>query len=638
MVCASRMIYFIKMTKSKFSNQKTGSLKTNFRIYVLVVFILTVVGVVIFRLYGLQVLAHEYYQELAFDQHKVFDDLVSKRGEIFVKDGDGYYPVAVNKELNLVYAVPREVENPEETARLIAPILELDERETREKLDQPDGWYAVLKHKVDENKADEIRGKKLKGIYFSPEEERFYPGGTFASQIVGFIGSDGNRTKGRYGLEAYWDKELAGQEGRLEQERDTGGRWISIGDRNVVPAENGADLYLTIDHTIQYRAEMAIKKSVEKYSADSGTIVIQEPHTGAILAMASWPTFNANDFSGVEDMSVFSNPAVSGTYECGSIFKPITMAAGLDTKVVTPDSTYTDTGAVNEAGYTIKNSDGKTNGVQTMTQVLEKSLNTGAIFVEKLLGNLRFYEYVKNFGFGQISGIETIGEVSGNISGVAELRNINSFTASFGQGISMTPLQLANAFAAVANEGELMKPYLVDKTVKGDGEETKTQPQEEKRVISREASLDLTRMLVSVVQNGHGKRAGVPGYLVAGKTGTAQVPKKEGGGYEENAHVGSFAGYAPAYDPKFAILVKLDNPKNVEWAESSAAPTFGEMAKFMLDYFSVEPTEEYTDKDVDIFNATHDVSIYQAPKEEEVAPEQPTLPDEEKKEKKKNKN
>jgi len=619
----------------KFSKQ-TSSLKANFRIYVLVVFVLTTVALVFFRLYTLQVLAHAYYQELASDQHKVFNDLIPKRGEIFVKDADGYYPIAVNKELNLIYAVPREVENPKETARQIAPILELDEQETEEKLGQLDGWYAVLTHKVDEQRAGEIREKKLKGIYISGESERFYPGGTFASQLIGFVGSDGEKEKGRYGLEAYWEKELAGQEGRLEQERDTGGRWISIGEKTVVPAENGADLYLTIDHMIQYRAEMAIKKSVEKYGADSGTIVILEPHTGALLAMASWPAFNPNEFSKVEDMLVFSNPAVNYTYECGSVFKPITMAAGLDTKVVTPDTTYTDTGAVNEAGYTIKNSDGKTNGVQTMTQVLEKSLNTGAIFVEKLLGNLRFYEYVKNFGFGKKTGIETLGEVPGNISGLGELRNINAYTATFGQGISMTPLQLANAFSAIANRGELMKPYLVEKIARGGGEETKTQPKEERRVISKEASLDLTRMLVSVVRNGHGKRAGVPGYLVAGKTGTAQVPKKEGGGYEEGRHIGSFAGFAPAFDPRFTMLVKLDNPKNVEWAESSAAPTFGEMAKFMLDYFGVEPTEDYTQKDVDLFNATHDVSIYQAPKEEAQQPAQ-TQPAEEKKEKKKKK-
>jgi len=626
------------MTVGKLSKHKSSFPKTSFRIYILVVFVLAVVGLVIFRLYTLQVLAYGYYRDLASDKHKVFGELIPKRGEIFVKDSNGYYPVAVNKELNLVYAVPREVENPRETVRQIAPILEIDEQEMEEKLDQPDGWYVVLKHKVEEQKADEIREKKLKGIYFSPESERFYPGGSFASQLVGFVGSDGNQVKGRYGLEDYWEKELAGNEGRLEQERDTGGRWISIGEKTVVPAENGVDIYLTIDHTIQYRAEIAIKKALEKFQADSGSVVVLEPQMGRVLAMASAPDFNLNDFSKIEDMSLFSNPAVSGTYECGSVFKPITMSAGIDSKVVTPDTTYTDTGAINEAGYTIKNSDGKANGVQTMTQVLEKSLNTGVIFVEKLLGNLRFYEYVKNFGFGQMSGIETIGEVPGSISGVAELRNINSFTATFGQGISMTPLQLANAFAVIANGGKLTRPHLVEKIVESDGEEKITQPKEERRVISRETSLDLARMLVSVVKNGHGKKAGVPGYLVAGKTGTAQVPKKDGPGYEEGVHVGSFAGFAPAYDPKFVMLVKLDNPKNVEWAESSAAPTFGEMAKFMLDYFGVEPTEGYTQKDVDLFNATHDVSIYQAPKPEETAPVQSNPPVEEKKEKKKKKN
>ncbi len=591
----------------------------------------------LFRLYTLQVLAHGYYRELAFDQHKVFEDLIPKRGEIFVKDGDGYYPVAVNKELNLIYAVPREVENPRQAAEQIAPILGLDEHELEAKLDDPNGWYTVLAHKVEEDKAAQIREKKLKGIYMSPEDERFYPAGNFASQLVGFVGSDGNATQGRYGLEAYWNKELEGEAGKLEQERDTGGRWISIGEKTMTPARNGADLYLTVDHTIQYRAEMAIKKAVEKFQADRGSIIILDPRTGAVLAMASAPDFNPNDFRNVEDMSTFANPAVSGTYECGSVFKPITMAGGLDAGVVTPDSIYTDTGAVSEAGYTIKNSDGKANGVQTMTQVLEKSLNTGAIFVEKLLGNLRFYEYIKNFGFGEKTGIDTLGEVSGNISGIAQLKNINSFTASFGQGISMTPIQLVSAFAAIANGGELMKTHVVEKISYDNGQEEIIHPQEVRRVISKEASLDLTRMLVSVVQNGHGKRAGVPGYLVAGKTGTAQVPKEGGGGYEENQHVGSFAGFAPAYDPKFVMLVKLDNPKNVEWAESSAAPTFGEMAKFMLDYFGAEPTEEYTQKDVDLFNATHDVSIYQASREE--AQPVPQQPEEEtkKKEKKKKK-
>ena len=620
----------------KLFKQKKIHAKANYRIYILVFFVFMGAVAIFLRLYSLQVSAHEYYQGLAANQHKIFEDLIPKRGEIFAKDGSGSYPVAVNRELSLVYAVPREIEDARAVAREMAIILQIDERELEVKIDKPDGWYAVIKHKVEDNKAEEIRSKKFKGIYLSPESERFYPAGNFASQVVGFVGSDGEKKTGRYGLESYWNEELEGTTGTLEQERDTGGRWISIGEKKLTPAQNGANLHLTLDHTIQYRAKMAIKKSIEKYKADRGSIVVIDPSTGGVLAMASAPDFNPNNFSKAEDISVFSNPVVSDNYECGSIFKAITMASGVDAKVVTPDTTYTDTGSVSEAGYTIKNSDGKSNGVQTMTQVLEKSLNTGVIFVEKQLGNLQFLEYVKNFGFGAKTGIDTIGEASGNISGLKEKRDINAFTASFGQGLSVTPIQFANAIAAIANGGKLMKPRLAEKIVYADGREESFSPEEVRNVISKEASLDLTRMMVNVVKNGHGKRAGVPGYLVAGKTGTAQVPKKGGGGYEDGQHIGSFAGFAPAFDPKFAMLVKLDNPKNVEWAESSAAPTFGEMAKFLLEYFNVEPTEEYSQKDVELFNATHDVSIYQTPKEE--APPAPVVqPADEKKDDKKKK-
>jgi cell division protein FtsI (penicillin-binding protein 3) len=628
------------MVKKNFPKNKNSSLKANFRIYILVFFVFAGALAIFFRLYNLQVSAHAYYQEMASDQHKIYEDLIPKRGEIFAHDGSGFYPVAVNRELSLVYAVPREVEDARSVAHELAVILQIDEGDLEKKIDQPDGWYVVIAHKVEDDKAGEIASKKLEGIYISPESKRFYPAGNFASQVVGFVGSDGQKTVGRYGLEAYWNEELEGLEGRLEQERDTGGRWISIGDKKLVPAQNGADLYLTIDHTIQYRAEMAIKKAVEKYQADRGSIIVLDPATGGVLAMASAPDFNLNDYSQNNDVSVFANPAVSDNYECGSIFKSITLASGVDAKVVSPDTKYVDTGEVNEAGYSIHNSDLKANGMQTMTQVLEKSLNTGAIFVEKLLGNVRFLEYVKNFGFGSKTGIDTIGEASGNISGLKQLININSFTASFGQGLSVTPIQFASAMAAIANRGKLMKPHFVDRIVYPDGHEDDIQPEEIRSVISKEASLDATRMLISVVQNGHGKRAAVPGYLVAGKTGTAQVPKVGGGGYEDNQHIGSFAGYAPAYDPKFAILVKLDNPKNVDWAESSAAPTFGEMAKFLLDYYNVEPTEQYSQKDVDLFNATHDVSIYQTPKEE-VAPAPVAAPpadDDKKKDDKKKKN
>jgi cell division protein FtsI (penicillin-binding protein 3)/stage V sporulation protein D (sporulation-specific penicillin-binding protein) len=317
-------------------------------------------------------------------------------------------------------------------------------------------------------------------------------------------------------------------------------------------------------------------------------------------------------------MDLYRNPAVSDAYECGSVFKPITMAAALDSGRLAPETAYIDSGTVQEAGYSIKNSDLKSYGRQTMTQVLEKSLNTGAIFAQKSLGNKNFLEYLKRFGFGEKTGIDLTGEGPGNISNLKNFnRNIEFFTASFGQGITVTPLQLISAYNALANGGILLKPQIVEKIIYPDGRDEEIPPQEVRRVISQKAALQISQMLRSVVVNGHGKRADVPGYLIAGKTGTAQVASLEKKGYTEGKHIGSFAGFAPMNNPRFTILVRINNPQTVEWAESSAAPAFGELMKFLLDYYKIEPTEEYTQAQVDAFNATHKLRENLIKKEQE---------------------
>ena len=315
--------------------------------------------------------------------------------------------------------------------------------------------------------------------------------------------------------------------------------------------------------------------------------------TGKILAMANVPTFNPNEFSSVEDMSMYLNPIVSHTYESGSVFKPITLAIGLDAGVIDPDTTYRDTGVIYEAGYEIMNSDEKSYGKQTMKQVLEESLNTGTIFVERKVGNARFKEYIERFGFGEKTGIDLPSESRGNISNLEYLqRDINFYTASFGQGISMTLLQLAQSYDVLANGGTLMKPHIVDAFILKDGEREEIKPEIIRRVITEETSFDIREMLYSVVENGHGKRAQVPGYRVGGKTGTAQVAKKDERGYSDEESIGTFAGFAPVGDPQFVVAVKIRNPKDVIWAESSAAPAFGDIMKFLLDYYNVKPTEE----------------------------------------------
>ena len=588
------------------------------RVYFLFLSFVLLFSLVLLRLYNVQVLSHSSYKALAEGQHSLYKELVPQRGEIFLKDKTGPYPVAVNQETKMAYAVPKEIEDPARAADFLSANLGMDREEIFAKLNQPEDGYEIIKHRLNDEEIRKINEEKLKGIHLLDESFRYYPAKELAANVLGFVGWDDNELKGRYGLEGYFENELKGEEGTLFQNRDSSGGWIAIGKREKVSATDGEDLYLTIDHIIQFEAEKILKGAMKKFEAAKGCVVVMEPETGKILALASFPTFNPNEYSQIESMDAFRNLAVSDAYEPGSIFKAITMAAAVDSGKVNAETTYTDTGSVKEAGFTIKNSEEKVYGLQTMTQVLESSINTGVIYAEKLLGNKNFKDYIERFGFGKTLGIELSGESAGSIANLKNLnRNIEFFTTSFGQGLRTTPLQILAAYNAIANRGVLMKPQILEKKIYSNGSEEIIDSQEIRRVMSEGSSLEVVRMLESVVKNGHGKRAGVPGYLVAGKTGTAEVAKSGGGGYEEGKSIGSFAGFAPADNPKFSIIVRIDEPKNVEWAESSAAPAFGELMKFLLEYYNIEPTEEYTQQDLDLFNATHDLGKYSVEEEDE---------------------
>ena len=314
-----------------------------------------------------------------------------------------------------------------------------------------------------------------------------------------------------------------------------------------------------------------------------------DPKTGAVLAMANYPSFDPNAYSKVKDVAAFNNLATVGSYEPGSVFKPLTMAAAVNEGKVTAETTYVDSGSAEIDGYTIKNSDEKAHGTQTMSQVLEESLNTGVIFAKNQIGNEKFLQYVKKFGFGQPTGIE-LPEAKGDLSGLTGNISVNYATASFGQGISVTPIQMMQSFTALANNGTMMRPYIIQSRVTESGKVIETKPEQMGQVVTSQTAASVTGMLVNVVELGHGKKASVPGYYVAGKTGTAQVPRKDGRGYEPNNNIGTFIGYAPANDAKFLMLVRVNHPRNVAFAESSAAPAFGTMAQFLLNYYDIAPT------------------------------------------------
>ncbi|PJE57761.1 MAG: penicillin-binding protein 2 [Candidatus Portnoybacteria bacterium CG10_big_fil_rev_8_21_14_0_10_38_18] len=569
----------------------------NWRFYTFVFFIGLIFLVVIFRLFTLQILKHSFYKTLAANQHQSFQTIYPSRGEIFMKDehtnSDSpflLFPVAINKDFWTVYAVPKEIENKEETVEKLSPLLGVEEETLKERIEKTDDPYEPLKNKVDEDTVNGIKEFNLEGIHFESENWRYFPASELACHVIGFVGFDGDKKVGRYGIEGYYQEELAGKPGFVEAKKDSLGQLISVGDRILAQPEEGVDLVLTIDPNVQFFVEGKLKETIERLEAPSGTIIVMEVKTGAIKAMASWPTFNPNKYNEVKNINLFLNPAIYEAYEPGSIFKPITMAAALDKEVIEPNTTYEDKGFTEVAGRIIKNALDRAEGIQTMTQVLEKSLNSGAIFAEQRMEKDDFKKYIQRFGFGQKTGIDLSGEEKGNVSNLDTKGDVEYATISFGQGIAVTSIQLIAAFSAIANDGILMKPYVVEKIIYKNGEEEITKPKEIRRVISSETASRLSAMMVSVVKNGYSKKAAVPGYLIAGKTGTAQIPDFEKGGYtEETIH--TFGEFFPALNPQFSVLIKVDKPKGINFASESIAPLARQIAEYILNYYEIPPTQ-----------------------------------------------
>lgn len=563
-----------------------------YRIFLLNFVIFAAAAILIARLFSLQILNYENFKSLAARQHELYQTLVPARGQIFVQENrDGQIvPVVTNIEKNLVFAEPRRITDKDGTAAALAKILGLTRAEILARIGDDSRKWVVVKKELPESEALTVESLGLPGIGLEPERFRYYPERVFASQVLGFYGFRDQTRVGQYGVEEFFEPQLAGTAGSLSLETDIGGAWITGGEREVQAAQDGADIALTLDRAVQYQAEAILKNAVEKYQAEDASLVVLDPQTGAILAMANYPSFDPNEFNKAPDAGAYRNRAISDAYEPGSVFKAITMAAGLDSEAIAPDTTFEDTGQVKLDDFTIRNALDKVFGVQTMTQVLEQSINMGAIFAEQKAGHDKFYEVVRNFGFGEKSGLTLPGETAGDLRNLDKGGDVHFATASFGQGITVNLLQLAASYAAIANGGKLMKPRIVEKIDHKNGQIEIIAPEETRQVISAKAAYTLGAMLVNVIENGHGKRAAVAGYYLAGKTGTAQIAATSGRGYDPDRTIGSFAGFGPIDDPRFVIAVKITDPKAARFAESTAAPTFGEMAKFLLNYFQIAPS------------------------------------------------
>ncbi len=551
--------------------------------------------IIVGKLFYLQILKHDYYNNLADERHKKLETLVPERGKIYAlthnkeKGETELYPLAINQQFYLLYGVPSLIKNVTSTIELIEKVLPLTDEErwqTFLHLNKNDP-YEPIRHFVTQEQKEKLEKLNIEGLGFQNEIKRIYPQNNLFSHLLGFLGYQGNKRLGQYGLEEYFENDLAGRPGIMSLEKDPKGRLISLGNTITAPAQEGVDLVLTLDPAIQFKVCTALAEQVKKMAAIDGTVIVLKPDDGQILALCNQPDFDLNNYSQVSDINIYLNKAVSEAYEPGSVFKAITLAAALDLGKVGPETIHDDKGFVQFGPDIIRNAQNKTYGRVTMTQVLENSINTGAVFAALKTGKDNFKKYVEKFGFGEKTGIELPVEHPGDISSLKKKSDIYTATASYGQGILTTPLQLVMAYGAIANDGILMRPQIVLEKRFSNGEVKKIEPKENRRVISSRTANILKAMLVSVVKNGHAKGAQIAGYYVAGKTGTANIASPGGGYGQETNH--TFVGFAPVDKPSFVILVKLSQPKNARFAEGTAVPVFAEIAKFLLQYYQTPP-------------------------------------------------
>ena len=592
---------------------------SGFRINALWWGIFFLILIIIGRLFCIQILDNEYYFKLGLDQRSIVKEIKPERGRIFAVANDDasaeLYPLAINKVYYEISVDPSKISRPQNIADILIEVLEIADQAAKDdilnKIKKENRFYELIakdvpKEKVDiligkleevrfdinkdKSEKDRVRDLSGLGVNFVKNVLRYYPDKEIGAHILGFLGYDdtGVDRVGKYGLEGYFDNALAGLGGQVVGEADVAGRLLTGNDGKAV--ENGADIILTIDRTVQYAVCKALEKSVANYMAKSGTVIVMETTTGAIRAMCTYPSFDPNNYSDVASSDVYNNLAVYDSYEPGSVMKSISLAIAIDQNKITPNTVYEDKGEVKfSSGQTIRNSDLKAHGMVDMKEVLAASLNTGVVFATSDINNKIFEDYMKKFGFGQKSDLAISQDAEGNISSLSKSGDIYKATASYGQGVTVSPVQMLNAINVIANSGNLLKPYIVSKIVYANGTEEKFSPKVLRQVIDKATATQLSAMMVNVVDNGHSKKAGVEGYYVAAKTGTAQVANPDTGRYYTDRTIHTLTGFAPNENPKFTMLAKLDYPK-AAFAESTAAPLFGEISKFLLEYYQIAPT------------------------------------------------
>lgn len=541
-------------------------------------------GAIAARLVVLQVGQFPRFAELAADQRERQVTFPAYRGAIFDRNGES---LAISVQLDTIFTDHVHVEDVYRTAARLAPVLDQSREELEDKLQPswPGDQFEYLARQVSPRLAKSVEALKLPGIYVKPEPKRIYPSDRLASQVVGFVNADGEPLEG---IELQYEEVLSGRPGRMDLEQDPQGRPLPQADFIYEPAVPGRSLYLTIDKELQYITETTLAGALTEYEASSGSAIIMRPRTGEILALANMPDYDLNLFS-ESDPDQRRNRAVVDNYEPGSAFKVVTATAALEENVVTPRTVFSVPDSIQVVDRVIHDSHYHPIEDMTVSEIIEQSSNVGTVKVALELGADRLDNWIRKFGFGSETGLDFPGEAAGLLLDREDWWGTSIGTIPLGQGIAVTPLQMLMAYSTIANEGVWVEPKLVHSTVNEDGRAVPAPEPARRRIVSRFTSRQVMGMLSRVIDNGTGVLAQIPGYAVAGKTGTAQKPLPTGG--YGKSYIATFVGLAPADRPEIAVIVVLDEPNPI-WGGASAAPTFKLIAEQALRHLGVPPTRD----------------------------------------------
>lgn len=542
------------------------------------------------RLFFIQIVKGDDYKKEAEKQYSAsFFDIFDRGSIYFTEKSGGGISAAVVKNGYEAEINTKFLSNPEHVYQKLSEIMTLDKDFFMSKALKKDDPSEVIVRRLDEETAIKIKNLKIVGLNVYPESWRYYPFDNLAAHILGFVGYKNDKLAGRYGIESFYETTL--KRDAIDLKRNSFTELFSDFKKAITGNSDNGDVVLTIEPTVQSMLEKNLKKIKEKYSAQTAGGLIIDPKTGNIIAMANSPDFNPNQYGKIKDYSFFLNPLVESVIEMGSIMKPLTLAASIDAGSITASTTYTDNGFLVFGPSRIENHDGKSRGLADMQKVLNDSLNTGAVFAMQKMGKDKFKDYLLKYGFGEKTGIELPQEGKNNIVNIINGdKDVEYATASFGQGIAVTPISMAVALSSLANGGLIMKPHIVKEEIFKGSKNRVIQPEEVRRVLKKETAEEMTRMLVSVVDNALVKGSyKMEHYSVAAKTGTAQLVEKGKKTYTEEEFIHTFFGYAPAFNAKFLAFLFVVKPQGAKYASNTLTEPFMDVAKFLLNYYEIPP-------------------------------------------------